>query len=87
MSTDPNDAPDAYLSYLFFDQDYVFQPALSSFVKVGAQSLDHYVRYASPKLTFDRDGYLFVYLANETMEDQEVYFDDLTIVHESAKAE
>ena len=34
-------------------------------------------------LTFQADGFLYVYLVNETLEDQDVYFDDLKIIHES----
>jgi RHS repeat-associated protein len=45
-----------------------------------------FARYGRNNITFDRPGYLYIYLANETAADQEVYFDDLNIVHESAEA-
>ncbi|MEQ8628043.1 discoidin domain-containing protein [Ekhidna sp.] len=85
-TTNPDDAPDAYLAYLFFDENYTYDASLSGFLTVDEQALGSYERYETPEMTFDKNGYLFVYLANETEEDQEVYFDDLKITHESPTA-
>jgi RHS repeat-associated protein len=56
------------------------------FPSVDAAAFGSFARYGRDNITFDRPGYLYIYLANETAADQEVYFDDLNIVHESAEA-
>ncbi|WP_436516246.1 RHS repeat-associated core domain-containing protein [Ekhidna sp. To15] len=82
-----SDAPDAYLAYLFFDANYNYVDALSSYQAVTDASLEAWAKLETPeKLVFDQPGYLFVYVANESQEDQEVYFDDLRIVHENSTA-
>ena len=79
-----DDAPDAYLAYLFFDDNYNFVADKSSFQSVTEASFGNWSELKTPeKLVFDEPGHLFVYVANESQEDQEVYFDDLRIVHEN----
>jgi hypothetical protein len=63
------------------------------FPAISAAAFGSFARYGKENITFDRPGYLYIYLANlpvrqagETAADQEVYFDDLNIVHESAEA-
>jgi RHS repeat-associated protein len=58
----------------------------SLFPSMDAAAFGSFARYGKEHITFDRPGYLYIYLANETAADQEVYFDDLNIVHESAEA-
>jgi RHS repeat-associated protein len=53
---------------------------------MDATAFGSFARYGKEHITFDRPGYLYIYLANETTANQEVYFDDLNIVHESAEA-
>ncbi|MEQ9468194.1 MAG: hypothetical protein RLN88_12325, partial [Ekhidna sp.] len=81
-----SEQPRAYLQYLFFDENYNFVEAGSSFREVTDISLDKFAKYESGKLTYSQAGYLFVYLVNETNVDQDVFFDDLKITHSSATA-
>ncbi|MCH8920957.1 MAG: hypothetical protein IIA23_09705, partial [Chloroflexi bacterium] len=77
--------PDAYLQYIFYDVNYNFLQA--GFVGVSPAAFGQYERL---EITggFDatQDGFLYIYVANETNKDQEVYFDDLKITHERATA-
>ena len=82
-SADDNE-PRAYLQYIFFDENYNFIEAGSNFREVTDQSLGKFAKYETGKVSYDQPGYLFVYLVNETQEDQNVYFDDLKITHSSA---
>ncbi|MEQ9468202.1 MAG: hypothetical protein RLN88_12365, partial [Ekhidna sp.] len=79
-----SEQPRAYLQYLFFDENYNFVEAGSSFREVTEISLGKFAKYESGKLTYSQAGYLFVYLVNETNVDQDVFFDDLKIIHSSA---
>lgn len=79
-----NRQPSAYLQYIFFDDQYRFVSELSGYQAVTDEAYQTYTKLASGKLTFDRPGHLLVYLANESNENAEVYFDDLKILHESS---
>lgn len=79
-----SDQPRAYLQYIFFDDQYEFVSELSGYQEVGEVSSGKYAKLSSGDLTFDRPGYLLVYIANESNQDQEVYFDDLKITHETS---
>jgi len=82
---DATDAPDAYLQYVFFDTNYNFISANSGFIKATDAAYNAFEKLEVPNgLDFTQAGYLFVYLANETLEDQEVYFDDIKILHENS---
>jgi len=77
--------PDAYLQYIFFDQDHNFQQA--GFEKVTPAAHDQWAKLSFAQgFVAPMDGYLYVYVANETLDDQEVLFDDLKITHESSTA-
>ena len=80
-----NSEPDAYLQYIFFDKSYTY--VQSGFKGVGNGAFDKYERLEIIG-GFDalEDGYLYIYVANETALDQEVYFDDIKVTHESALA-
>ncbi|MCP4458562.1 MAG: hypothetical protein GY816_11145, partial [Cytophagales bacterium] len=77
--------PDAYLQYMFFDDNYTFVRA--GFIGVSPAGFGKYERLEITN-GFDalQDGFLYIYVANETNKDQEVYFDDLKVTHESATA-
>lgn len=77
--------PDAFLQYLFFDTDSVFQQA--GFIGVSTLAFNNW-EYLTIEgdFTAAMDGFLYIYLANETDKDQYVYFDDLKITHESSLA-
>jgi len=75
--------PDAYLQYIFFDMNHDFVKAGFAGVTPAGGTGNH------ERLTIDGgfdatvDGFLYIYVANETALNQEVYFDDLRILHES----
>lgn len=75
--------PKAYLQYLFFDSDYQFDSGQSGYIPVTTSSKGQFAKLAETA-TFSADGYLFVYLVNETNLDAEVYFDDLKLTHASS---
>lgn len=70
--------PKAYLQFLYFDNDYKFKK--SGFRQVSEQgegtfetlTLEHVV---------EEDGFMMMYVANETNEDLNVFFDDMAVVH------
>jgi RHS repeat-associated protein len=73
--------PKAYLAFLFFDDNNQFQ-------RSGAIGITTDAYRATQKLTrsftADKSGNLYVYVVNETNTDPllNVYFDDITIVHQ-----
>jgi RHS repeat-associated protein len=80
---DPSGLPKAYLNYLVFDLNHnpvaIDQNNLPWQNVSDAAATDHEplgLEYIAPQ-----DGYLYIYVANETMEDVDVYFDDLSIMH------
>ncbi len=82
----PDNETRAYLQYIFFDASYNFKEEGTNYQEVNSTSLGKFAKYESGTLTFDEPGYLFVYLVNETNENQDVFFDDLKITHSSATA-
>ncbi|PZR04058.1 MAG: hypothetical protein DI539_25820, partial [Flavobacterium psychrophilum] len=72
--------PKAYLCYLLFNKDY-------EFIQHGFHSVDNTAKIGFQELALDvtipTDGYIYVYVANETYIDASTsaYFDDLSIVH------
>lgn len=76
----PGNTPTAYLNYLFFDNNYVYQSG--GFAQVNSTV---YTKLTN-SFTANQDGYLFVYLSNESTLNANVYFDDLVITHTSNDA-
>ena len=76
------ETPAAYLNYLFFDVNYNLVTSgtgyqgISSAAKTGWENL-------TGTVTLDREGYLFVYVSNESNLNVNVYFDDLEVTHTS----
>lgn len=75
--------PEAYLQYLFFDANYAFDDTKSGFELVGGSSQGKFSKLSSGKIKFNEAGYLFVYVVNESNQNQNVYFDDFSITHSS----
>ena len=73
-----NDQPRAYLNYLLFDRDFNYVDA--GFVQVSALAQVNHEQL-SMALDITENGYLYVYLSNETGTDLSVYFDDLRVEH------
>jgi RHS repeat-associated protein len=83
--TSSNDEPAAYLQYLFFDADSIFQQA--GFVGVSITAYNNWEKLEiDGGFTAPMDGFLYVYVANESASDKEVFFDDIKILHESSVA-
>jgi hypothetical protein len=86
-----NGAPRAYLNWLIFDRNYVFQTGgfkqITTLAKeAGTDVLHEYI--ASPTITITQPGYVYIYLSNESMQPPnaspipiEVYFDDFKVTH------
>ena len=73
-----NNIPKAYLQYLFFDRHMGFKSG--GFIQVGPSALG-----AFEELNLDfapqEEGYLLVYVANQSDENLNVYFDDMEVNH------
>lgn len=83
---DNSNAPEAYLQYLYFDKEFNMIEGEEGY---GYDRVDESALFDSPTKphqeltldkTFDRDGYLLVYVSNASP-GMNVYFDDLTIHH------
>jgi RHS repeat-associated protein len=76
--SDNDEIPKAYLQYLYFDNDYKFKK--SGFRQVSEQGKGDFETLTLEHVA-EEDGFMMMYVANETYEDLNVYFDDLTVVH------
>lgn len=71
--------PKAYINYLIFDSNDVFQ-------QFGYQQITSNANNAHEQLTLTNinvpvNGTMYVYVANESSENVDVWFDDITIIH------
>lgn len=69
--------PKAYLSWILFDGQMNYVASNSGVVQV--QSGASKQALVAPLQTISKNGYLFVYVSNESPQD--VYFDDITVKH------
>jgi len=76
--SDNDEIPKAYLQYLYFDNGYKFRK--SGFRQVSEQGKGDFETLTLEHVA-EEDGFMMMYVANETNEDLNVYFDDLTVVH------
>ncbi len=77
FSADP-DLPRAYLNYLYFDENHVFQ--YGGFQQVSDDAKNNFEKL-SLEFVPDEPGYVYIYVANETDANLNVFFDDLKITH------
>jgi len=76
-----NNVPKAYLNYIYFDEN--FENPQFGYEEVTTNGHNRLQRL-SLEVESPGAGYMFVYVANEsTVPSAEVYFDDLTIVHQT----
>jgi RHS repeat-associated protein len=77
---DESGVPMAHLNYLFFDKDMKFKKG--GFERISEAGNG---KYEELSLSFipEEEGYLMVYTSNQTAEDLNVFFDDLTVSHSS----
>ena len=78
--------PKAYLNWILFNEQLVYDSASSGFEQVPAESsfwngTDSVVYVHQPNgLTIGKSGYLYIYVSNETP-DIDVFFDNLQVTH------
>jgi RHS repeat-associated protein len=77
----PGDVPKAFLNYIFFDKNYENHSV--GFEQVGSSADgDHQQLLLSKAIT--EEGYIYIYVSNESNLNVNVYFDDLKITHTAA---
>jgi len=77
-----DDVPAAYLNYLVFNEDMVFEFG-------GFQTVSSSANFTLEELTIDdieieKKGFIYIYVNNESNSPNTVHFDDLKIIHEES---
>lgn len=71
--------PKAYLVYLFFDDNYIYQR--SGAVGISTAAFNQFEKLTR-SFTADKNGYLYIYVASESnVAAANVYFDEVYVVH------
>jgi RHS repeat-associated protein len=78
-STNQGDAPKAFLNYMYFDRQMNFLTSGFQQISTAAQLNREYVELDLP--VFAQDGYVMVYVSNESDVLNYVHFDDFSIYH------
>jgi RHS repeat-associated protein len=73
--------PGAYLAFLFFDLNYQFIPSASKATPVTAGAYNAFEKLAY-NFTAPQAGYLYVYTANESNNNINVFWDEMLVVHQ-----
>lgn len=86
--------PKAYLQYLLFDNNFNYLASIPvgntyDMVSVNARVMHDAMgqvinvphEHLELEVAVPQDGYMFIYLVNESRDDTDVYFDDFTISH------
>ncbi len=78
--------PQAFLTYLLFDNNFRLQKDGFDFARVTDQAKivesgikDH--ERLSLEVTIQKEGFIYVYVSNLTDQNMDVYFDDLKVTH------
>jgi RHS repeat-associated protein len=81
-----NSQPRAFLNYLFFDKDNILQEfdfdqvsSAAAIPQVDPELHTHERLFLD--ITVKKEGYLYVYVSNQSDQNMDVYFDDLRIKH------
>ena len=74
-------APKAYLNYIFFDEQMKYVGQTSGFKRVETAG-DVGANLLMPELKAPKNGYVYVYLSNESAEP--VYFDNFAVSHQKS---
>jgi RHS repeat-associated protein len=77
FGAEDDDRPKAYLNYLFFDGDLSFDDDFG-YDAVSSAALNNWEKLSITTVA-PKPGYMYIYVANESMADVDVYFDDLNI--------
>lgn len=70
--------PKAYLNWVLFDEQFKYVGSSSGFEQVGAD--DEFKIHLKNDLPVDKNGYLYIYVSNETP-NINVFFDNLQVTH------
>lgn len=70
--------PKAYLNWIMLDEQFNYVKSQSGAKPV--ERPEEVLSLIQPEITMEKNGYLYIYLGNET-ENWDVYFDDLKITH------
>lgn len=82
-----NTQPRAYLNFLLFDENFTYYDA--GYVQVNAEAAnelgtamqDRKIQELALQRSITKNGYMFIYVSNESDANFEVFFDDLRITH------
>jgi RHS repeat-associated protein len=75
-----NQAPTAYIKYIFYDKDNNYVSSQIKYVTIGAKDNSQWEKLTLPDFVAEQDGYLQVFVANES--NMAVWFDNLKFNHE-----
>jgi len=79
--------PKAFLSYILYDKDMVpletDHDQLSTAAKIPTSSpqTHQHERLSLDDIEIEREGFIFIYVSNESSQNMDVYFDDLDVIH------
>ncbi len=76
--TPDGNAPKAYLNYIFLDKNFDSGNTTSGFERLPSGALNNYQLLAK-EIPIKAEGFLYIYVANESPYDQGVWFDDFTV--------
>ncbi|MEM7550015.1 MAG: RHS repeat-associated core domain-containing protein [Bacteroidota bacterium] len=82
-----DEVPGGYLNYIFLDKDYQFDeegPHPLGFCQLTTAAEQDHEQITLPPVTIEKEGYLLVYVSNESNTQNYVHFDDLKITHTSS---
>jgi RHS repeat-associated protein len=74
------DKPKAYLNWILVDEQFKYVGDYPQSNAVPAGDADKINPLTSPEIKIAKNGYLYIYVSNET-ENWNVYFDDLSVTH------
>jgi RHS repeat-associated protein len=81
-----DDQPHAFLNYLLFDnnstlQDFDFDQASSS-AQITGDGLGQEHEKLTVRIPVLKEGFLYIYVSNQSNQNMDVYFDDLKVTHQ-----
>ncbi|MEP1032204.1 DUF6443 domain-containing protein [Ekhidna sp.] len=76
-----NEAPRAFLNFIFFDKDMKFEYAGFKQISTAAFGSGNQETVTIPEFEIEKDGYILGYLSNENFEAVGIHFDDF-IIHQ-----
>ena len=85
VNSNGNQAPNAYLNILFFDERFKFDEAASRVIPIGYNpgSKGTIAKLASNAVAAGKNGYVYVYFSNES--EELVFFDNFKLSHERGR--